>query len=113
MMQTYNGFTNYTTQRVAEDLAIRGIDYCSFGNDEAQFLDHPELCDEYELAEAIKSKVLSLIYANTTDSISNLGTYYALLFVADCNWLELAKHFIDSQVHEIERMEKYYAQSGR
>jgi hypothetical protein len=112
-MNTYNGFTNYTTQRVADDLAIRGIDYTSFANDDAQFVDHPDLCDEYELAEAIRKKVDELICGDVGIVNNGLGIYYARLFVADCNWVELAQYFIDNQVDEIMKMEEYFAQSGR
>ena len=110
-MQTYNGFSNYTTQRVAEDLAIRGIDLIHFGGGDIGF--DPMMVDEYELADAIRKTVDELLRVNAGDTDGGLAVYYARLFVADCNWLELAMMMIDNEIEEEKKQDEYFERSGR
>lgn len=77
-MATYNGWTNYATWRVQLEL-FSDLDLTDWGL---------ERLDAYELADWIKE------YANSAveqTSREGLARDYALAFLADVNWHELAQ----------------------
>ena len=84
--KTYNGWTNYATWRVNLEM-FDGLDVSdiSFITDEIT---------EYELGEELKEYAESVI---TNDEIasSNLAIDYAMAFLNDVNWSEIAKHKLD------------------
>jgi len=75
--QTYNGWTNYATWRVNLEV---------FDGSEGPWDHH----SAKEFAEEI-------IYESTTEGI---GRDYALAFLADVNWHEIAEHYTEEEAEE-------------
>jgi hypothetical protein len=82
---TYNGWTNYATWRVNLEL----ID----GSDWHCYFDSPPAA--YTLGQGIKSWAEEFIEQTTQEGI---GRDYALAFLSDVNWREIAQHLIDNYV---------------
>lgn len=84
--QTYNGWTNYATWRVNLEIfdgTHPTIDFgCDIDSDDAS----------YDLAKCLQEYAESLI----TDykSETTLAQDYALAFLSDVNWHEIAQHMI-------------------
>jgi hypothetical protein len=74
MEKTYNGWTNYATWRVNLEV---------FDGSEGPWDHH----SAKEIAEEI-------IYESTTEGI---GRDYALAFLADVNWHEIAEHYTETE----------------
>lgn len=83
---TYNGWTNYATWRVNLEI-FDGLEIgdLSFNTDSS---------DAYDLELELKDYAESII---TNDEIinNNLAVGYALAFMSEVNWTEIAKHMID------------------
>jgi hypothetical protein len=80
--QTHNGWTNYATWRVNLEVFD--------GNDHADTWGG--FSDAYDLGQALKEYVEeSLINDMTPDG---LAKDYALAFLSDVNWYEIAEHII-------------------
>lgn len=78
---TYNGWTNYATWRVNLEIF-----------DGMSPEDIIEQCREpYDLGQALKEYAEELVTGNS----DGLATDYALAFLADVNWHEIAKHKIE------------------
>lgn len=100
MNEKYNGWTNYATWRVNLEifdgmtLDDFGIE-CAFPTDESRSYgrqyDGEEMVDPSDLADTLKDYVQEHI-EETSDGIAK---DYALAFVSDVNWYELAEHMID------------------
>jgi hypothetical protein len=75
----YNGWTNYATWRVNLEI-FDGFDIDSY----------PQ--DAYDLSEALKDYVEE--YLSET-SQAGLALDYALAFISDVNWYEIAEHLIN------------------
>jgi len=88
--KTYNGWTNYATWRVNLEM-FDGVDprdiYTRFHPDEAYNLGH----DLKEYAENIITDYKS----ETT-----LAQDYALAFLSDVNWHEIAEHMIEDYAEQ-------------
>ena len=85
---TYNGWTNYATWRVNLEM---------FDNLCPEEFDLPrgeelKCCDVYELADAFKERAEYYIEQQAT----GLAEAYALAFLAEVSWYEIAKHFIET-----------------
>jgi hypothetical protein len=84
MDKTYNGWTNYATWRVNLEL-IDGMTPTDFGDDPAQIM------DAYELSLCLKDTAHDNIENSAPEG---LARDYALAFLQDVNWHEIAKHMI-------------------
>lgn len=80
-MTTYNGWTNYATWRVNLEL---------FDGEQDNF-DLTQ--DAYHLGSDLKSYAEELINITSDES---LARDYALAFLSDVNWGEIAQHLIEA-----------------
>jgi hypothetical protein len=78
--ETYNGWANYATWRVALEL-FDGTDAKTFTND---------IVDVYDLSKIIEAFVEEYLEQN-----NKLALDYALAFVANVNFYEIAKVLIE------------------
>jgi hypothetical protein len=83
----YNGWTNYATWRVNLEI-FDGFDpFDNFSDDQANMMDW--------LADALKEYAETLIY-EAGGGDGNIAVDYALAFLSDVNWREIAEHmFMD------------------
>ena len=81
-MSTYNGWTNYATWRVNLEIFDGFTPYDVMGNDSP---------DAYDLSHGLKDWAEEIIYNDTPEG---LARDYALAFLSDVNWREIAKHMI-------------------
>lgn len=80
-MNTYNGWTNYATWRVNLEW------FDGFNPSDNGF----DTTDTYELNNQLKEYVESVIDEQTPDGFTK---DYALAFISDVNWYEIAEHLI-------------------
>lgn len=85
-MTDYNGWTNYATWRVNLEM-IDGLDPSDMGW---------EKIDRFDLADTIKEWCLDALEAETNGKDLSLVMSYAMAFLADVNWREIAEHMIDA-----------------
>lgn len=78
---TYNGWTNYATWRVHLE-CINGVNPHEMG--------WP--MDAYDLANVLRDHVEDYICETTSEGI---GRDYALAFLSDVNWYEIAEHMVE------------------
>jgi len=78
--KTYNGWTNYATWRVKLELF-----------DDYRVYDSELMLDVYALSDHLKD--MAEVYIEDTSS-EGLAREYALAFIADVNWREIATHMI-------------------
>ena len=81
----YNGWTNYATWRVNLEM-IDGSDW------HCRFDDHGETPDSYELGLALKDWTEEWIVESSPEGFAR---DYALAFLSDVNWQEIAQHLIN------------------
>ena len=81
MDNKYNGWTNYATWRVNLEM-FDGCDLTDYGW---------QKMDEYDLAQAMKEYAEEFI---ELESGKGLARDYALAFLSDVNWREIAEHYI-------------------
>ena len=81
MSEQYNGWTNYATWRVNLEI-FDGIDPSE--------MDWHKL-DLYDLADALQEYAAEVV----TMGASGLALDYAIAFMADVNFCEIAQHFAD------------------
>lgn len=89
----YNGWTNYATWRVNLEI-FDGFDPFDY------FSDDQATISEW-LPEALKEHVEGLIY-EIGGGNGNIATDYALAFLSDVNWHEIAEHMIEEYAEEHE-----------
>ena len=89
-MEKYNGWTNYATWRVHLEL-IDGLTPDDFG------LTEDQQKDAYELSLCLKDCVHDQIDNSAEDGFVR---DYALAFVSDVNWREIAQHMINDYTEE-------------
>lgn len=77
--EKYNGWTNYTTWRVNLEMFV-GYDRAS-DND----------MDAYDLGDSLRE----MAYDTLSEGGSGLVLDYALAFLSDVNWAEIARHMIE------------------
>jgi hypothetical protein len=80
--QTYNGWTNYATWRVA----LEWFD---------DFNPNKYENDPYDLSKELQSYVEDTL--SDTSVQSQIVLDYALAFTSDVNWYEIAQHLIEEQ----------------
>lgn len=87
---TYNGWTNYATWRVNLEL-IDDI------QDKETFFGISEYTEAYELAKYIEQYVEECL---SNDMPNELTLSYAMAFIAEVNWYEIAQHLIEEVTYE-------------
>ena len=90
---TYNGWTNYATWRVNLEM---------FDNLCPEEFDLPrgeelKCCDVHELADALKERAEYYIECSSQEG---LARDYALAFLSDVDWQEIARHFVETYAEE-------------
>jgi len=89
--KTYNGWTNYATWRVNLEI---------FDDvDKAELFDLT--LDAWDLGQVLQDYVEGHIY-EAGGGEGNIAVDYALAFLSDVNWYEIAKHMIDDAKAEAE-----------
>jgi hypothetical protein len=83
----HNGWTNYATWRINLEI-FDGFDYTS------NMGDVDESNDPLYLADAIKDYAEEIV-SNDIDS-NSLALSYALAFMFEVNWYEIAEHLIEA-----------------
>jgi hypothetical protein len=76
---TYNGWTNYATWRVNLEL-FDGLDTASDNN-----------LDAYDLGQTLRDYAIEVVIGDAT----GLAYDYAMAFLDEVNWYEIATHMID------------------
>jgi hypothetical protein len=97
--KTYNGWTNYATWRVNLEI-FDGMD-CS----DIPMLSRYSEPDTYEVGEYLKEYAEEILSTDTDNH--SLVYSYAMAFISEVNWYEIAKHFTDmwNEIMEEEREE--------
>lgn len=86
--KTYNGWTNYATWRINLEV-FDGMDGEGF-----------DLTQEaYDLGHDLKDYAENLIYESGGGN-GNIAVDYALAFLLDVNWYEIAKHMIEDYAEQ-------------
>ena len=85
MTEKYNGWTNYATWRVRLEM---------FDGDFASDND----LDAYDLGQSLRDMAEEMI----SEQSEGLAQDYALAFLAEVNWREIAEHMIEDYRQEIE-----------
>ena len=88
--KTYNGWTNYATWRVNLEI---------FDGWDVNDLDSLTMGDNTNLHDQLKDYVDGLIYESGGGK-GNLAVDYALAFLSDVNWYEIAEHMIEDHKEE-------------
>ena len=78
----YNGWTNYATWRVNLELF-----------DDFRVVDQELMDDTYVLSKYLRET--AEVYIKDSSTEDGLARDYALAFLSDVNWYEIAKHMID------------------
>jgi hypothetical protein len=90
--KTYNGWTNYATWRVNLEV-FDGMDFRDvLGNNEE---------GAWAVGQACKEYVENLIYESGGGN-GNIAVDYALAFLSDVNWYEIAEHLLEEYKEEVE-----------
>jgi len=84
-MANYNGWTNYATWRVNLEL-IDGLDPRDMGWNRL---------DIYELGFALKDYVEEAIHGHS-NAENTIAENYALSFISEVNWREIADHVVEN-----------------
>jgi hypothetical protein len=87
--KTYNGWTNYATWRVNLEVF-----------DDFRVMDEELMDDVYELGQYLRET--AEVYIEDSSTEDGLARDYALAFLSDVNWFEIAKHMIDDAKAEAE-----------
>jgi hypothetical protein len=85
---SYNGWSNYATWRVNLEL---------FDGQSARDLGISNL-DQYEAGKVLKDWAEEIIYSTTSEGVARV---YALAFLADVDWHDIAGHYLD-EAEEVE-----------
>lgn len=86
---TYNGWTNYATWRVNLEL-IDTIVY------KERYFSINEYTETYDLAKTIEEYVEKCL----SDDVNDLTLSYAMAFISDVNYYEIAQHLIEEVTYE-------------
>ena len=86
---THNGWTNYATWRVNLEI-FDGMTVADFGNGTES---------AYELGKALRDYAEELIEMSSPDG--TLARDYALAFLSDVDWQEIAQHMVDAYAEEV------------
>lgn len=85
-MTKYNGWTNYATWRVNLEM-VDGIDPRDMGWHKL---------DKYDLSDAIKVWCSEILEEQSRDGAATLLYSYAMAFMLDVNWREIADAMIEA-----------------
>jgi hypothetical protein len=90
-MTTYNGWTNYATWRVNLEV-FDGLYLTDFTDEDAEDI------NTYNLSKDLKSYAEEMVLANISTSIyeRNIACDFALAFLSDVNWDEIAEHLVEA-----------------
>lgn len=88
-MEKYNGWTNYATWRVNLEI-FDGFDPREWWNG---------IKDAYDLSLCLKSHVEDIMEQETGNA-EGLAYSYAMAFLSDVNWHEIAEHMLDEHNDE-------------
>lgn len=88
-MEKYNGWTNYATWRVNLEI-FDGFDPREWWQGSFD--------SAYHLGQALKDHAEEILMIN--DDANSLTYSYALAFLSDVNWTEIAQHIIDAYSEE-------------
>ena len=88
-MEKYNGWTNYATWRVNLEI-FDGYDPYDAGHDSST--------SAYDLGLALKDIAEELLANDANDG--SLAYSYAMAFLSDVNWTEIARHIIEAYAEE-------------
>jgi hypothetical protein len=88
MSEKYNGWTNYATWRVNLEI-FDGMTLDDFGVEYDE--EDNNMIDTSDLADTLKNYVEEHI----EETSEGIAKDYALAFVSDVNWYELAEHMIE------------------
>lgn len=94
----YNGWTNYATWRVNLEM-FDGLDYSDI-----PVLTRYTEPSTYEVAEYLKDWAEESISADATPE--GLALDYALAFLSEVNWHEIAQHFVDDFTEAMQEEER-------
>ncbi len=86
---TYNGWTNYATWRVNLEV-FNGMVASDLGADSDS--------DSYSFGQTLKDYAEEIIYSSSNDR--SLAQDYALAFLSDVNWTEIASHMLVEEFTE-------------
>ena len=89
---TYNGWTNYETWRLNLEW-FDGMDCRDWGGITTGAL---SISDVYDIAQAMKDHVEDSIRSQYDMVADSRVVDYALAFVGEVNWREIADHMIDA-----------------
>lgn len=85
-MEKYNGWTNYATWRINLEIFD--------GMDAAECFDLDQ--DAYYLAQQLKDYAVDLV--ESTCQVNGLALDYAMAFLDNVNWSEIAEHMIEEKM---------------
>lgn len=93
-MTDYNGWTNYATWRVNLEM-IDGIEPREMGW---------HRLDQFDLADCLKEYVQEMLEMQVEGKQGGMSLIfsYAMAFLSDVNWREIADHMIDAYAEEEE-----------
>jgi hypothetical protein len=89
---TYNGWTNYATWRVNLEIFD--------GFDPYEYFSALDAEDLRGVAESLKEYAEQVIFECGECNPQSLAGSYALAFLKDVNWYEIAKHMIEEYAEE-------------
>ena len=87
-MEKYNGWTNYATWRVNLEIFDGFNPYEELGR--------PSRESAYEMGLCLKDYAEEIIMTYCIDSAPNFAFDYAMAFLSDVNWTEIARHMIEN-----------------
>ena len=87
----YNGWTNYATWRINLEI---------FDVWDSNHLDSLTMGDNYNLANQLKEYVKDRIY-EAGGGDGNIAVDYALAFLSDVNWYEIAEHMLADRIEDV------------
>lgn len=93
MNEKYNGWTNYATWRVNLEI-FDSMSMDDFGLGNLKVWEEP---DTYELSKAMKEQAE---YRIECTSPEGLARDYAMAFLSDVDWYEIAKHMLNDYAEQ-------------
>jgi hypothetical protein len=90
---TYNGWTNYATWRINLEIFD--------GFDPVEYYSNADMEDAYKLGDSLKDYAEQVIFECGECSQNSLAGSYALAFLSDVNWTEIASSVIETYKDEV------------
>jgi len=92
MSEKYNGWTNYATWRVNLEIFD--------GFDPAEYFDEVNTDNVYHIAQVLQDHAEQVIFECGECNPQTLAGSYALAFLSDVNWHEIAEHLISDYAEQ-------------